>query len=33
MSSSVLYDAQGPRAKRRNIVYSIVFVVAVATLV
>ncbi|MFD8234305.1 amino acid ABC transporter permease [Streptomyces sp. NPDC059696] len=30
--SSVLYDAQGPRAKRRNIVLTIVFLVAVAAL-
>jgi glutamate transport system permease protein len=30
--SSVLYDAQGPRAKRRNIVLTAVFVVAVAAL-
>ncbi|MDT0612374.1 amino acid ABC transporter permease [Streptomyces lancefieldiae] len=30
--SSVLYDAPGPRAKRRNIVFTIVFVVAVAAL-
>ncbi|MFF6999634.1 amino acid ABC transporter permease [Streptomyces sp. NPDC008313] len=28
--SSVLYDAQGPSAKRRNILYSVVFLVAVA---
>ncbi|MEW2451123.1 amino acid ABC transporter permease [Streptomyces parvulus] len=28
--SSVLYDAQGPRAKRRNIVFTAVFVVALA---
>ncbi|GHF07568.1 glutamate ABC transporter permease [Streptomyces spiralis] len=33
MSSSVLYDAQGPRAKRRNVVYTIVFLLAVAGLV
>ncbi|MEW5351997.1 amino acid ABC transporter permease [Streptomyces sp. 16-176A] len=33
MSASVLYDAQGPRAKRRNVVYSIVFVLALAALV
>ncbi|MGV9347441.1 amino acid ABC transporter permease [Streptomyces spiralis] len=32
MSSSVLYDAQGPRAKRRNVVYTIVFLLAVAGL-
>lgn len=31
--SSVLYDAQGPRAKRRNIVYTIVFLLALAALV
>ncbi|CAL9614941.1 amino acid ABC transporter permease [Streptomyces sp. enrichment culture] len=30
--SSVLYDAQGPRAKRRNIVFTVVFVVALAAL-
>ncbi|MFF8097034.1 amino acid ABC transporter permease [Streptomyces sp. NPDC016675] len=30
--SSVLYDAQGPRAKRRNIVFTAVFVVALAAL-
>jgi len=28
--SSVLYDAQGPRAKRRNVVFSVVFVLALA---
>ncbi|MCZ4511278.1 amino acid ABC transporter permease [Streptomyces sp. ActVer] len=28
--SSVLYDAQGPRAKRRNVVFSVVFVAALA---
>lgn len=28
--TSVLFDAQGPRAKRRNILYSVVFVVALA---
>jgi glutamate transport system permease protein len=28
--TSVLYDAPGPRAKRRNILYSIVFLIAVA---
>ncbi|WP_432082721.1 amino acid ABC transporter permease [Streptomyces sp. WAC 04229] len=28
--SSVLYDAQGPRAKRRNIVFTAVFIVALA---
>jgi glutamate transport system permease protein len=33
MSSSVLYDAQGPRAKRRNVVYTVVFVLALAALV
>ncbi|WNM30649.1 amino acid ABC transporter permease [Streptomyces sp. Li-HN-5-11] len=33
MSGSVLYDAQGPRAKRRNVVYTIVFVLALAALV
>ncbi|MFG3104342.1 amino acid ABC transporter permease [Streptomyces sp. NPDC048182] len=30
--SSVLYDAQGPRAKRRNIVLTVVFLAAVAAL-
>ncbi|AOW89418.1 MULTISPECIES: amino acid ABC transporter permease [Streptomyces] len=30
--SSVLYDAQGPRAKRRNIIFTVVFVVAMAAL-
>ncbi|MFG3112287.1 amino acid ABC transporter permease [Streptomyces tendae] len=30
--SSVLYDAQGPRAKRRNILFTVVFLVAVAAL-
>ncbi|AXL91333.1 amino acid ABC transporter permease [Streptomyces sp. CB09001] len=30
--SSVLYDAQGPRAKRRNVVFTAVFVVAIAAL-
>ena len=30
--SSVLYDAQGPRAKRRNIIFTVVFVVAMAVL-
>ncbi|MGA5896911.1 amino acid ABC transporter permease [Streptomyces venetus] len=30
--SSVLYDAQGPRAKRRNIVLTVIFLVAVAAL-
>ncbi|MEU1002460.1 amino acid ABC transporter permease [Streptomyces tibetensis] len=30
--SSVLYDAQGPRAKRRNVLLTVVFVVAVAAL-
>ncbi|MFG2348813.1 amino acid ABC transporter permease [Streptomyces phaeochromogenes] len=28
--SSVLYDAQGPRAKRRNVIFSVVFVAALA---
>ncbi|WP_448315720.1 amino acid ABC transporter permease [Streptomyces sp. CO7] len=32
MSASVLYEAQGPRAKARNIVYTAVFLVAVAVL-
>ncbi|MET8570532.1 amino acid ABC transporter permease [Streptomyces sp. NPDC004783] len=31
--SSVLYDTQGPRAKRRNVLFTIVFLVAVAALV
>ncbi|MEU8031259.1 amino acid ABC transporter permease [Streptomyces sp. NPDC049099] len=31
--SSVLYDAQGPRAKRRNILYTALFLVAVAAVV
>ncbi|MEU9471914.1 amino acid ABC transporter permease [Streptomyces avermitilis] len=31
--TSVLYDAQGPRAKRRNILYTAVFLVAFAALV
>ncbi|CAM5712622.1 Amino acid ABC transporter permease OS=Streptomyces tendae OX=1932 GN=GUR47_34585 PE=3 SV=1 [Streptomyces tendae] len=30
--SSVLYDAQGPRAKRRNILFTVVFLVAFAAL-
>jgi glutamate transport system permease protein len=30
--SSVLYDAQGPRAKRRNVLYTVVFVLALAAL-
>jgi glutamate transport system permease protein len=30
--SSVLYDAQGPRAKRRNVVYTVVFLLALAAL-
>lgn len=30
--SSVLYDAQGPRAKRRNVLYTVVFLLAVAAL-
>ncbi len=30
--TSVLYDAQGPRAKRRNILYSALFLVAFAAL-
>ncbi|MEU3888651.1 amino acid ABC transporter permease [Streptomyces sp. NPDC029041] len=30
--SSVLFDAQGPRAKRRNVVLTVVFLVAVAAL-
>ncbi|MEU4981943.1 amino acid ABC transporter permease [Streptomyces sp. NPDC021969] len=30
--SSVLYDAQGPRAKRRNVVFTAVFVVAIVAL-
>ncbi|MFD1656867.1 amino acid ABC transporter permease [Streptomyces caeni] len=28
--SSVLYDAQGPRARRRNVVYTVLFLLAVA---
>ncbi|MFI8521747.1 amino acid ABC transporter permease [Streptomyces sp. NPDC085481] len=32
-AQSVLYDVPGPRARRRNILYSLVFVVAVAALV
>ncbi|MGW3686659.1 amino acid ABC transporter permease [Streptomyces sp. NPDC005125] len=31
--TSVLYDAQGPRAKRRNIIYTVVFVLAAAVVV
>ncbi|MFF4716335.1 amino acid ABC transporter permease [Streptomyces eurythermus] len=31
--TSVLYDAQGPRAKRRNILYTVVFLAALAALV
>ncbi|GGW20548.1 glutamate ABC transporter permease [Streptomyces capoamus] len=31
--SSVLYDAQGPRAKRRNVLYTAVFLVVVAAVV
>ncbi|WP_191876867.1 amino acid ABC transporter permease [Streptomyces filipinensis] len=31
--SSVLYDAQGPRAKRRNVLYTALFVVAFAAVV
>ncbi|MEU0334675.1 amino acid ABC transporter permease [Streptomyces sp. NPDC006193] len=31
--TAVLYDAQGPRAKRRNVLYTAVFVVALAALV
>ncbi|MFJ8767963.1 amino acid ABC transporter permease [Streptomyces clavifer] len=30
MTTSVLFDAQGPRAKQRNILYTVVFVVAIA---
>ncbi|MFI9599226.1 amino acid ABC transporter permease [Streptomyces sp. NPDC052043] len=30
--TSVLYDAQGPRAKRRNILYTVLFVLAAAAL-
>ncbi|MEU0009164.1 amino acid ABC transporter permease [Streptomyces sp. NPDC006314] len=30
--SSVLYDAQGPRAKRRNVLYTVLFIVALAAL-
>ncbi|WP_151775244.1 amino acid ABC transporter permease [Streptomyces abyssomicinicus] len=32
MSASVLYEAQGPRAKARNVVYTAVFLVAAAVL-
>ncbi|NYV75378.1 amino acid ABC transporter permease [Streptomyces sp. UH6] len=32
MSASVLYEAQGPRAKARNVAYTAVFLVAVAVL-
>jgi glutamate transport system permease protein len=32
MSASVLYEAQGPRAKARNVVYTVVFLVAMAGL-
>lgn len=31
--TSVLYDAQGPRAKRRNILYTVIFVLAAAAVV
>lgn len=31
--SSVLYDAQGPRAKQRNILYTVVFVLCAAAVV
>ncbi|MEV6665491.1 amino acid ABC transporter permease [Streptomyces nigra] len=31
--SSVLYDAQGPRAKRRNVLFTVLFLVAVAAIV
>lgn len=31
--TSVLYDAQGPRAKRRNILYTVLFVLAAAVVV
>ncbi|MFJ8810090.1 amino acid ABC transporter permease [Streptomyces sp. NPDC102490] len=30
--SSILYDAQGPRAKRRNVLFTVVFLVALAAL-
>ncbi|WP_326648903.1 amino acid ABC transporter permease [Streptomyces anthocyanicus] len=30
--SSILYDAQGPRAKRRNVLFTVVFLVALASL-
>ncbi|MEU3656611.1 amino acid ABC transporter permease [Streptomyces sp. NPDC032161] len=33
MSSSVLYDAQGPRAKQRNILYTVLFVLGTAAVV
>ncbi|MEV6262021.1 amino acid ABC transporter permease [Streptomyces sp. NPDC051784] len=32
MTTSVLFDAQGPRAKRRNVLYTVVFVAALAAL-
>jgi glutamate transport system permease protein len=31
--SSLLYDAQGPRARRRNVLYTVVFLLALAALV
>jgi len=31
--SSVLYDAQGPRAKRRNVLFTVLFIVALAAIV
>ncbi|MEU9444834.1 amino acid ABC transporter permease [Streptomyces sp. NPDC048304] len=31
--TAILYDAQGPRAKRRNVLYTVVFLVALAALV
>jgi glutamate transport system permease protein len=31
--TSVLYDAQGPRAKQRNVLYNVVFLIALAALV
>ncbi|MEU3218418.1 amino acid ABC transporter permease [Streptomyces sp. NPDC006971] len=33
MSSSVLYDAQGPRAKQRNVLYTVLFVLGAAAVV
>ncbi|GAA3003545.1 amino acid ABC transporter permease [Streptomyces fulvorobeus] len=33
MTASVLFDAQGPRAKRRNVLYTVVFLAALAAVV